>query len=98
MPMSQPPNVRKYNSEIHTVSRTPSSVSSNLVLDQIIPGIVKEIRDGVKCTDPFGNQIKVLLDLGGVKTDLCEASDAMDSYKHRGVAGCNLCSFCRLDK
>lgn len=56
IPMNLPPCDRRSRSEVGTISVTPSGLSTNRVLETIIPDLVKESTEGLQGMLPSGRR------------------------------------------
>ena len=75
------------------MSFTPTHVSTNEVLDFIIPDIINGIINGIETVDAEGRTVTIFLDVVGFIGDYPESAKVIDLMNHAARAPCTHCSF-----
>jgi hypothetical protein len=98
LPMGLPPTKRSGYGAVRCIGLTPPQVSTNEVLQHIIPDLVASCTKGVDGQDPSGNPVTIFVDVLGFIGDYPAVSHALDVLGHNSRAPCHLCSFLRQDR
>lgn len=93
VPLSTGIRRRRAGSSVRTISLTPTGVSTNHVLNHIIPDIVKGATEGFKTVDAGGKQVRMFIEVVGFIGDYPESSKVIDVLHHSARAPCTVCSF-----
>jgi hypothetical protein len=81
---------------VRFIGLTPPQMSTNEVLQYIIPDIVKCCTTDVQGQDPAGNPVTIFIDVLRFIGDYPAVSHALDVPGHNSRAPCHLCCFVRL--
>ena len=98
LPLGISPESRSRVGAIRRIGLTPPGISTNSVLEWIIPDIVKGTTDGFPVTTADGTEAILFLDCIGFVGDYPAVSEVLDVLGHTANAPCHLCSFTRYDK
>ena len=92
LPVGMSLKARSSRTAVHVISLTPPGVSTNEVMLDIIPDIVKGAKDGVVGTMPCGRQITIFLDIVGYIAEYPAVAAPIDVLGHVGDSPCTHCS------
>jgi hypothetical protein len=98
IPMGIPPAQRAGYGAVRCIDLTPPQMSTNVVLQYIVPDLVKCCTTGVQGQDPTANPVKIFIDVLGFIGDYPAISHALDVLGHNSRAPCHLCCFVRQDR
>jgi hypothetical protein len=98
LPMGLPPAQRSGSGAVRCIGLTPPQVSTNEVLQYIVPDLAKCCTTGVQGLDPNGNPVTIFIDVLGFIGDYPAISHALDVLGHNSRAPCHLCCFVRQDR
>ena len=98
LPMGIPPAQRAGYGAVRCIGLTPPQMSTNEVLQYIVPDLVKCCTTGVQGQDPTGNPVTIFIDVLGFIGDYPAVSHALDVLGHNSRAPCHLCCFVRQDR
>jgi hypothetical protein len=98
LPMGIPPNQRSGFGAVRCLGLSPPQMSSNEILQYIVPDLVKSATTGIQGLDPEGNAVTIFIDVLGYIGDYPGISHALDVLGHAARAPCHLCSFLRKDR
>mgnify|MGYP003438799006 FL=1 len=98
LPMGIPPAQRAGYGAVRCIGLTPPQISTNEVLQFIVPDLVKCCTTGVQGQDPIGNPVTIFIDVLGFIGDYPAVSHALDVLGHNSRAPCHLCCFVRQDR
>jgi hypothetical protein len=98
LPMGIPPAQRAGYGAVRCIGQTPPQMSTNEVLQDIVPDLVKCCTTGVQGQDPIGNPVTIFIDVLGFIGDYPAVSHALDVLGHNSRAPCHLCCFVRQDR
>jgi hypothetical protein len=98
LPMGIPPAQRAGYGAVRCIGLTPPGVSTNEVLQYIVPDLVNCCTTGVQGLDPNGNPVTIFIDVLGFIGDYPAVSHALDVLGHNSRAPCHLCCFVRQDR
>lgn len=80
---------------VHVMTLTPYGQDSNFALIKIIEDIVHGTVNGIDAIDPFGNRVKVFLDIPIFFGDYVKMAAVTDSMGHMATCFCGYCSLLR---
>ena len=95
IPLNLPLYRRRELSCTRTISLTPPKVSTNTVFDYIIDDLIDGSVNGLRAIDPFGNVVRVFIDVVGFVADYPASSKVLDVMNHGARAPCTHCTFRR---
>ena len=98
LPVGMSLKARSSRTAVHVISLTPPGVSTNEVILDIIPDIVKGAKDGVVGTMPCGRQVTIFLDIVGYIADYPVAAAPLDVLGHMGDSPCTHCNIRKFKK
>jgi hypothetical protein len=98
LPMRIPPEQRAGYGAVRCIGLTLPQMSTNEVLQYIVPDLVKCCTTGVQDQDPTGNPVTIFIDVLGFVGDYPAVSHALDVLGHNSRAPCHLCFFVRQDR
>jgi hypothetical protein len=83
---------------VRCIGLTPPQMSTNEVLQYILPDLVKCCTTCVQGQDPTGNPVTIFIEVIGFIGDYPAVSNALDVLGHNSRAPCHLCCFVRQDR
>ena len=98
LPLGVRPDVRARIGCLRRIALTPPGVSTNHILEAIIPDIVEGTAHGFPALDADGNETVIFLDCVGFIADYPAVSEALDVLGHMSNAPCHACAFRRYDR
>jgi hypothetical protein len=98
LPMGIPPAQRAGYVAVCCIGLTTPQMSTNEVLQCIVPDLVKCCTTGVQGQDPIGNSVTIIIEVLGFIGDYPAVSHALDALGHSSRAPCHLCCFVRQDR
>ena len=98
LPLGIPVWKRNGVNSIRILGVTPAGVSSNRIIDAVIPDIVKMSSEGVVVRMPDGDEIVLFLDVVGYIGDYLAMVHLLDVTGVHGVAPCSFCTFHRANR
>jgi hypothetical protein len=98
LPMGIPPVQRAGYGAMRCIGLTPPQMSTNEVLQYIVPDLVKCCTHGVQGQHPTGNSVTTFIEFLGFIGYYPAVSHALDVLGHNSRAPCHLCCFVRQDR
>ena len=93
LPLSLSLNRRRGRTAVRTIALTPTGVSTNQVLDYIIPDIIQGMTEGFESVDADGTPVTIFIEVVGFIGDYPELSKVTDVMSHAAGKPCTLCIF-----
>lgn len=80
-------------SSVRPLSLTPQEVSTNVVLEKLIPDITRKTYQGYECSDLDGSVLQFFLEVCEFFEDYPAFSQVVDVLNHDTIAPCTHCKF-----
>ena len=97
LPLGIRADVRSRIGCLRRTALTPPGVSTNHIIQHIIPDIVEGTAHGFPTMDADGNDVVQFLDCVGFTGDYPAISEKLDILRHMSNAPCHVCAFRRYD-